>query len=114
MVQKYLMQSQIIDDIAVITLSPIDADQLAINRLLEKKIYSETLQSAYNRFQPNQLDLRCEFGTGNIHRLYRWISSIIPHLGKANQPTPDQRQSLAPAANVKKGPIPIHSRFSGD
>ena len=77
--------------VAVVTVSPLDASDLPVNQLLESETRQQ-LAGAFERFEM-EFDPACEFGVGEERRLKRWLHASMPEaLDNLRAPPPDRRK----------------------
>jgi hypothetical protein len=77
--------------VAVVTVSPLDASGLPVNQLLESETRQQ-LAGAFERFEM-EFDPACEFGVGEERRLKRWLHASMPEaLDNLRAPPPDRRK----------------------
>ncbi|MFM9884730.1 MAG: DUF4062 domain-containing protein [Burkholderiales bacterium] len=75
--------------VAVVTISPLDASGLAVNQVLENETRQQ-LAGAFERYEM-EFDPSCEFGVGEERRLKRWLHASLPDaLDNLRAPPPDR------------------------
>jgi hypothetical protein len=95
--RRFLLKSEMgsNDRTAILGFSPVDANTIPVNQLLEEEIGSQ-MQRAFARFSKH-LDRLCEFGVGDLRTLQRWLFAILPETATIVQnqrPNPSNRQKL--------------------
>lgn len=100
-VHKILSNSEMSsrEDVAVLILSPINFGEMVVNQLIEQKI----MERALTRFT-GHLDKLCEFGTGDLRALQRWLFMVLPELANQihkMQPYPANREIMRKVVGKK-------------
>ena len=99
---------------SVIFVLPVSPNGMPVARFVEQHI-EQHMPRAFNRFA-TQFDMLCEFGSGDIRNVKRWLFSVLPEVAlkaQGGRAEPENRAALREAMGLPSGVSKVVTGWGG-